>query len=161
MKWYKKKVGYALFHNNLKYHRTNEGCVHFTEWCVQDRQRECRVCSEEVGQCAEGQCVVFTSDSHGGAYSISDHRPPTSERSQDHCGPICDIRKERCGQMQDDILMRHFTFIMNWKPSSHDNNVNSSATISNSESFCMLTCFVIVKNIFFFTFITFPIYLIF
>lgn len=118
-------------------------CILQRDVCKTDTESAVCLCSEEVGQCAEGQCVVFTSDSHGGAYSISDHHPPTSERSQDHCGPICDIRNKRCGQIQNDM---HFTFIMKYateKPSSNDNNVNSSATISNSDSFCMLTCFVI------------------
>lgn len=86
-------------------------CILQRDVCKTDTESAVCLCSEEVGQCAEGQCVVFTSDSHGGAYSISDHHPPTSERSQDHCGPICDIRKERCGQIQDDM---HFTFIMKY-----------------------------------------------
>lgn len=61
---------------------------------------------------------VWLSDSHSNAQYI--WRSPTLlKRSLDHHGPIWDISKERCEQMQDD----------KWKPSSHDINVNSGATI--------------------------------
>jgi len=52
-------------------------CAFYSGMCA--RERQCRVClvSEEVGQCAEDQRVVFTSDSHGGnaQYLTNAHSP--------------------------------------------------------------------------------------
>lgn len=141
MKWYKTKVWRPLS-KQLEMSQNWWGmCAFYRGMCARQTERECRVFVFRGSRavCWRPVCRVHLWFTQRRLLNIA-HPPLKGHKIT----VVLFVILER--EVWTDAGWHAFYYyleVCNWKPSPHDNNVNSSATISNSDSFCMLTCFVI------------------